>query len=296
MRLVTYERAGGRAAGFLRDDTIVPFDAVEGPRTVREFIVEEKARQEELADRADGFGGELIDVESIRLGPPVDDPGKILCIGLNYRDHAEETGMQAPSSPIVFAKFANSLVGPDDEVVIPPTADQIDYEAELAVVIGTCCARVPTEEAIDHVFGAMAFNDVSARNLQMATGQWTMGKAIDTFAPCGPALVSIDELGDLQNLRVGTKVNGTVVQDGHTGSMIFSIAETISFISSVMTLEPGDVIATGTPAGVGMGRKPPLYLKAEDTVEVSVEKIGTLRNRLAAGAGSEADVARAGAR
>ncbi|HEX4753937.1 MAG TPA: fumarylacetoacetate hydrolase family protein [Solirubrobacterales bacterium] len=295
MRLVTYERAGGLAGGFLRGEEIVPFAALDGPATVREFIGGEPARRDELAARAAGFDGETVAVDSTRLGPPITNPEKILCIGLNYRDHAAETGMDAPSSPIVFAKFANSLIGPADEVVVPPPGAEIDYEAELAVVIGDRCSRLSAEEAIDHVFGAMAFNDVSARNLQMATSQWTMGKAIDTFAPCGPALVSLDEVGDLQDLRVGCSVNGEVVQDGHTSSMIFPIAETIAYISSVMTLEPGDVIATGTPAGVGMGRKPPIELEAGDVVEVEVERIGGLRNKIVAEAAVDATAA-AGAR
>ncbi len=282
MRLVTFERADGLAAGILRGGEIVPLEALGGPDSVREFIALDAAVRDDLADASAEFDGETVGADEVRLGPPVTDPQKILCIGLNYRDHAEETGMAAPDSPIVFAKFANSLVGPADEVVVPPPGGEIDYEAELAVVIGDRCARLSAEEAIDHVFGAMAFNDVSARNLQMSTSQWTMGKAIDTFAPCGPALVSLDEVGDLQDLRVGASVNGEVVQDGHSGSMIFSVAETIAFISSVMTLEPGDIIATGTPAGVGMGRKPPLALKAGDVVEVEVERIGGLRNKIVA--------------
>ena len=282
MRLVTFERADGRAGGFLRGEEIIPFEALGGPDSVRKFIAADPAHRDALADASAEFAGETIAVAEARLGPPVTDPEKILCIGLNYRDHAAETGMDAPTSPIVFAKFANSLVGPTDEVVVPPRGAEIDYEAELAIVIGDRCARLSAEEAIDHVFGAMAFNDVSARNLQMSTSQWTMGKAIDTFAPCGPALVSLDEIGDLQDLRVGASVNGNVVQDGHTASMIFPIAETIAYISSVMTLEPGDVIATGTPAGVGMGRKPPLALAAGDVVEVEVERIGGLRNKIVA--------------
>jgi acylpyruvate hydrolase len=282
MRLVTFERADGLAGGFLRGEEIVPFAALGGPASVRELIASGPARRDELADAAAAYDGETVALGSVRLGPPVADPEKILCIGLNYRDHAEETGMAAPDSPIVFAKFANSLVGPTDEVVVPPPGGEIDYEAELAVVIGDRCARLSAAEAIDHVFGAMAFNDVSARNLQMSTSQWTMGKAIDTFAPCGPALVSLDEIGDLQDLRIGATVNGEVVQDGHSASMIFPVAETIAYISSVMTLEPGDIIATGTPAGVGMGRKPPLALEPGDVVEVQVERIGALRNTIVA--------------
>jgi 2-keto-4-pentenoate hydratase/2-oxohepta-3-ene-1,7-dioic acid hydratase in catechol pathway len=226
---------------------------------------------------------ELIDVAAVQLGPPVDNPEKIICLGLNYRDHAEETGMAIPSSPILFAKFPNSLVGPNDEIVLPDAlGDEVDYEAELAVVFGKPCRDVDESRALDYLAGVMAFNDVSARELQMRTSQWTLGKAIDTFAPCGPALVSLDEIGDVQDLDIVARVNGRTVQSGNTANMIFGIAETIAFLSQLMTFVPGDVIATGTPAGVGMGRRPPLMLHDGDLVEVEIAGVGTLRNMVAA--------------
>jgi 2-keto-4-pentenoate hydratase/2-oxohepta-3-ene-1,7-dioic acid hydratase in catechol pathway len=180
-----------------------------------------------------------------------------------------------------FAKFANSLVGPADRIVPPATTEQVDYEAELAVVIGTPGRNIAAADALGHVAGAMAFNDISARDLQLANNLWTGGKAIDTFAPCGPALVLRDDIGDLQALGVRTRVNGEVVQDGNTASMIFGVAETIAFLSEIMTLEPGDIIATGTPAGVGNSRTPKLFLHPGDVVEVEIEGIGTLRNPVA---------------
>jgi acylpyruvate hydrolase len=217
-------------------------------------------------------------VDELELGPPIPDPQKIICLGLNYRDHAGEAGLQEPSAPMFFAKWANSLIGPAAPIVPPATATKIDYEAELAVVIGRRGRNIPQPTALDHVAGAMAFNDVSARDLQMANPLWTGGKAIDTFAPCGPALVTLDDLGDLNALGLRTRVNGTLVQDGNTASMIFTVAETISFLSQIMTLEVGDIIATGTPAGVGASRTPPLFLDPGDVIEVEVDDIGTLRN------------------
>ncbi len=226
-------------------------------------------------------GGALQQRDGLRFGPPVPDPQKIICLGLNYRDHAEEAGLPEPSAPMFFAKWANSLIGPTDAIVPPTATEKVDYEAELAVVIGKRGRSIKTAQALEYVAGAMAFNDVSARDLQMANPLWTGGKAIDTFGPCGPSLVTIDEIPNLQDLTVRARVNGETVQDGTTASMIFPVAETIAFLSQIMTLEPGDIIATGTPAGVGNARDPQLFLHPGDTVEVEIERIGTLRNRIA---------------
>jgi 2-keto-4-pentenoate hydratase/2-oxohepta-3-ene-1,7-dioic acid hydratase in catechol pathway len=220
--------------------------------------------------------GTLGDLE---LGPPLHDPDKILCLGLNYRDHAEEAGLALPAAPMIFAKFRNCLSGPADTVALPRVSQKIDYEAELAVVIGRRCKDVSAEHALDHVAGAMAFNDVTARDVQHATSQWTAGKALDTFAPCGPALVLRDELPDLQDLKIEARVNGRTVQSASTRLMIFPIAETLAFISSLMTLEPGDIIATGTPAGVGVSHDPQILLRDGDVVEIEIERIGRIVNR-----------------
>jgi acylpyruvate hydrolase len=244
--------------------------------TLRTLEDTARERAPELEER-----GALHRRDEVRLGPPILDPQKIICLGLNYRDHAEEAGLTPPSVPMFFAKFANSLIGPTDAIVPPITTDAVDYEAELAVVIGTHARRVEAEAALGYVAGAMAFNDVSARDLQMANNLWTGGKAIDTFGPCGPALVTLDAIADLQSLAVRTRVNGETVQDGNTASMIFGVAETIAFLSQIMTLEPGDIIATGTPAGVGNSRTPKLFLHAGDLVEVEIEGIGTLSNPVA---------------
>ncbi len=216
-------------------------------------------------------------IEDIQLGPPIPDPDKIICLGLNYRSHAEEAGLAIPIVPILFAKYRNALNGPTSPIILPSMSQEIDYEGELAVVIGKQCKNVTATEALSYVAGYMAFNDVSARDLQFRTGQWLSGKALDTFAPCGPNLV-INEIHNPQALSISTRLNNQILQQGNTRDMIFSVAETISYISQIMTLEPGDIIATGTPEGVGFKRNPPIFLCDGDIVEVEIEGIGTLRN------------------
>lgn len=225
--------------------------------------------------------GALHSTVRLRLGPPIPDPQKIICIGLNYHDHAKEVGATPPDHPIFFAKFANSLAGPADDIVPPRETEKLDYEAELAIVIGRRGRRITASDALEHVAGAMALNDVSARDLQLADQLWTGGKAVDTFAPCGPALVLKSALGDLQDLKVETRVGGRTLQSGTTASMVHKIPDVIAFLSRIMTLEPGDIIATGTPAGVAGSHRPPRFLKSGDIVEVEIVGIGTLRNRVA---------------
>lgn len=215
---------------------------------------------------------------AVRLLPPVARPGKIICIGLNYRDHAIESKMDIPKSPIMFPKFGTSIVGPGDAVEIPIGCEKPDYEAELAVVIGRRAKRVSREDALSHVLGYACFNDVSARDFQFADGQWTRGKAADTFAPIGPFIATRDEIPDPQNLRIRLRLNGQTVQDSSTAQLIFGIAELVSFLSRSMTLEPGDVIPTGTPPGVGFARTPPLWIKPGDRMEVEIDGLGVLEN------------------
>jgi acylpyruvate hydrolase len=293
LRLVSSRESGGLKAGILVDATVVGADEAAqaadldpslGRASIRCLLAagaEQLAALEAAAVQlaAAGRGRPLVEVD---LGPPVPDPDKIVCIGLNYREHAREAGLELPLAPPVFAKFRNSLVGPVDEIVLPRASHDVDYEAELAVVIGAVAKNVPVEHALDYVAGVMVFNDLSARDLQMQTSQWTAGKAIDDFAPCGPALVLLDEVPDLQALAIRAIVNGTVVQDGNTADMIFSVAEIVAFLAQLMTLEPGDIIATGTPAGVGFSRQPPLLLAPGDIVEVEIEGVGALRNPIAA--------------
>lgn len=215
---------------------------------------------------------------SIELGPPVPDPEKIICIGLNYADHASEAGLAQTEVPLFFAKYRNSLTGPTSPILLPRVSRQIDYEGELAVIMGTRCKEVSEQEALRYVAGYTIMNDVSARDLQMRTSQFIAGKTLDTFAPMGPGMALASALPDPQALLLTTRVNGQVVQHASTAIMIFSVASIISFLSSLMTLEPGDIIATGTPSGVGFKRTPPLFLQDGDLVEVEIEGIGQLRN------------------
>ncbi len=278
MRLITYLQGGLPAAGVLLGEEVVPAALLGAPAGVRHMLAELDAQAlRELGERAERSDVQRLALSELRLAAPVPDPEKIVCIGLNYRDHAEETGQEIPQAPMWFAKFQNSLCGSGADIVLPAAhPDYVDYEAELALVIGRRARNVAVEQALAHVAGVMPFNDVSARDLQLQNPLWTSGKAIDTFAPCGPALVTLDEAGDLGNLTLRTHIDGETVQEGTTANLIFGPAELVSWLSRTMTLLPGDVIATGTPAGVGGPRG--LFLRDGNVVEVEIEGIGTLRN------------------
>jgi 2,4-didehydro-3-deoxy-L-rhamnonate hydrolase len=209
---------------------------------------------------------------------PFDPPEKIICVGMNYRDHAAEAGLEVPDNPVLFAKWPNSLVGPGEPIVIPAWVEEVDYEAELGVVIGKRARRVSPEGAFEAVAGYVCVNDVSSRKLQFEDGQWTRAKSLDTFTPVGPRLVPAGEVSDPQQLRIRCLVNGEVLQDSSTAEMVFGVAELVSFISRGITLAPGDLIATGTPAGVGFTRDPPVFLRPGDEVTVEIEGIGALTN------------------
>ena len=269
-------RAGAADAGVLVDAAHVG----DYPTSVRAMLA--SGRFDAFvgdARRALSAGTNVVPFASVLLGPPIPDPEKIICLGLNYSDHAAEAGLALPKAPVLFPKYRNSLSGPTDDIVVPKVAvEALDYEVELAVIIGRRAREVSVGDALSYVAGYSVFDDVSARDLQMQTSQWAPGKAIDTFAPMGPGIVPAAEIGDPQDLMLTTRVNGTQLQHASTKHMIFPIAETLAFITSFMTLEPGDIIATGTPAGVGFARKPPIALHAGDVVEVEIEKIGTLRN------------------
>jgi 2-keto-4-pentenoate hydratase/2-oxohepta-3-ene-1,7-dioic acid hydratase in catechol pathway len=221
-------------------------------------------------------------LSAVQLLAPIPRPGKIMAIGLNYRDHARETGAAIPTKPILFTKFSTSVIGPYDTIHVHPDQTQrVDYEAELGVVIGKPAYRVNRADAPKHVFGYTVINDVSARDIQKGAeygGQWVRGKSLDTFCPMGPAITTADEVGDPQNLSVRAVLNGAVMQDGHTREMIFDVAALIEYLSHNITLEPGDVLATGTPPGVGDARKPPVYLKKGDVIEIEVGNLGKLIN------------------
>jgi acylpyruvate hydrolase len=288
MRLVTYETDGWAVAGILLGEELVDAAVAAraatleiGPPTVRGLLTVLRADGLRRLDLASEELDERIPLDSVRLHAPVPDPEKIVCLGLNYRDHAEEARQELPEHPMWFPKFANSLIGPGESIVLPAAApEKVDYEAELAVVIGRPANRVSEADALSHVAGAMAFNDVSARDLQFLNPLWTTGKAVDTFGPCGPSLVLMDEIDDLQDIALRTRIDGEVVQEGTTADQIFGVAEVVSWLSSTMTLVPGDVIATGTPAGIG-GPKG-LFLQSGQTVEVEAEGLGAVANPIVA--------------
>jgi acylpyruvate hydrolase len=278
MRLVSFHTEHGPAAAIQLGEELVPASALDAPAvTVRGLLEKLDADGlRELAAHAEQ-SSERIALADASLLAPVTDPQKIICLGLNYRDHAEETGQEIPAAPMWFAKFANSLTGSGQDIVLPAAhAEYVDYEAELALVIGRPAKNVPAEDALSHIAGAMPFNDVSARDLQMQNPLWTSGKAIDGFAPCGPALTTLDEIDDLRALALRTRVNGEQLQEGTTANLIFGPAEVLAWLSRTMTLLPGDIIATGTPAGVGVAQG--RFLHDGDTVEVEIDGLGTLVN------------------
>jgi 2-keto-4-pentenoate hydratase/2-oxohepta-3-ene-1,7-dioic acid hydratase in catechol pathway len=278
MRLVSYADHSGPRAGVLIGEDVVPVSSLDAPaQSVRGLLAAlDVSGLAELAQRA-ADASERTALADLRLLAPVPDPEKIICLGLNYRDHAAESGQEIPNAPMWFAKFANSLIGSGQPIVLPAAhPDYVDYEAELAVVIGRAAHEVGAEEALEYVAGAMPFNDVSARDLQLQNPLWTSGKAVDTFAPCGPALVTLDEIEDLHALGLRTRVNGELLQEGNTRELIFGVPETIAWLSRTITLLPGDIIATGTPAGVGASKN--RFLRAGDTVEVELDGLGTVVN------------------
>jgi 2,4-diketo-3-deoxy-L-fuconate hydrolase len=242
----------------------------------------------EAAQRADDKtveqwkkNGKVFTLEDVKLCAPIPRPGKLVCIGLNYRDHAAESNMPIPETPITFSKFSTAIVGPDDPVVIPRGSEKTDYEAELAFVIGRLAKNVTRDKAMSHVFGYCCFNDVSERGFQFADQQWQRGKSCDSFAPMGPFVATSDEIPNPHNLGIKLRLNGEMLQNSRTEQLIFGIPQLIEFLSRSISLEPGDVIATGTPPGVGFARKPPIFLKPGDRMEVEIDGLGTLSNPVA---------------
>src|SRR6185503_2121518 len=242
-------------------------------RATAESIVRDDKALAEAKDK-----GWLVPSSDAYWFAPVPRPGKLICIGLNYKDHAAESKMAIPEKPVVFSKFSTSVIAPGEPVVLPPQSKQVDYEAELAVVIGRRAKNVSADRAYDYVLGYTALNDVSARDFQFADGQWQRGKSCDTFAPMGQTIVTADQITDPQKLSIKLTLNGQTMQDSNTDQMIFGVTRLIEFLSETITLEPGDVIATGTPAGVGFARNPPVFLKAGDDMQVLIEGMGGLGN------------------
>lgn len=285
MRLITFAHAGqdrlGALASYNGAERVYDLNQLEPrlPPDMLAFLAGGQdalalAREAVAAARAD----QGLDPAAVQIKAPILRPGKIICIGQNYLAHAQESNAGAPPFPIIFAKFANSVIGPGETIVVPNVIAQPDYEGELAVVIGRRGRNISEESALDYVAGYMPLHDVSARDWQMRTSQWVIGKTPDTFCPMGPAIVTADEIPDVQNLALRTIIGGEVLQEGHTSLMIFSVAHLIADMSQVMTLEPGDIIATGTPAGIGAARTPPRWLRTGDVVRIEIDGIGVLEN------------------
>lgn len=284
MKIVSYRIGDEVDYGIVLDDKLVRRNAlcVKLPDNIIDFIAE-RTFVDVLKKDLQKFQVYAEPLDKFRLLPPIPNPGKIICLGLNYIDHAEEQGVKPPAEPIIFFKPRTSLTGPYDDIVYPKIVKQLDYEGELVVIIGKRGKNIREEDAMDYVFGYTIMNDVSARDIQFGDKQWTRGKSFDTFAPCGPWIVTKDEIPDPHRLKILTKVNNELRQNSSTANMVFKIPRIVSSMSMVMTLEPGDMISTGTPAGVGYFMKPePKLLSVGDVVEVSIESIGTIRNRVVA--------------
>jgi 2-keto-4-pentenoate hydratase/2-oxohepta-3-ene-1,7-dioic acid hydratase in catechol pathway len=279
MRLVTYRTTSEERAGVQTADGVV--DAAEVLGTDRIGVSELIAanRLEELAESL--TAAEVEPATVLRLLPPVPDPDKIICIGLNYRSHAAEAGIDPPAEPTFFAKFRNALTPADATVPLPEATEKVDYEAEVAFVVGRRCSRVEPAEALEAVAGYMLLNDLSARDLQFATPQWMPGKVFDGSAPCGPALVTPDEAGPPDEIEFRLDLNGERMQEASTSDLIFSVAELIARLSRWMTLEPGDIVSTGTPSGVGSVRQPRVWLKPGDEIVIASPTLGELRTTIA---------------
>jgi 2-keto-4-pentenoate hydratase/2-oxohepta-3-ene-1,7-dioic acid hydratase in catechol pathway len=284
MRLVSYKALGEVRIGVVRGHEYVDLHDADPslPRTMTDLLAGGPpmlARAAGATERAPGIAP-----GNVKLLAPVPAPQKVICVGLNYADHARETGKELPTEPIIFSKFATAVAAHGDAIVLPRLSRQVDYEAELVAVIGRAGRHILRQEALEHVAGYCCGHDVSARDWQLRKpgGQWLLGKSFDGFAPFGPDLVTADEVGDTGNLRIQLRINGNTMQDSTTAQLIFPIAELVAYVSGVCTLAPGDVIFTGTPPGVGAARKPPVFLKPGDSVEVEIERVGILRNSVVA--------------
>ena len=282
MRLIRFGEPGRERPGVLLSDGRRVDASAFGEDWDERFLGGDGLARLERWLAADGAGAPTV-ADDVRLGPPIARPGKIVCIGLNFRDHAAETGAALPKEPVVFLKATSALAGPDDDVVIPRGSAKTDWEVELAIVIGKRASYVSEDAAMEHVAGYALHNDYSEREFQLERGgQWDKGKGCDTFAPLGPFLATRDEIADPHALRMWLTVNGERKQDGTTADMVFGVPQVVSYVSQFMSLLPGDVISTGTPAGVGLGQKPPVFLQDGDVVELGIDGLGSARQRLRA--------------
>lgn len=282
MRLATIETWAGPRAALLVGEYLLDIHATEAnlPANVRQLLEGGPEVLQAVAALADRPNATKVAVAKARFHAPVADPRKIICVGLNYKDHAAESGAPIPKDPVLFSKYATALIGHGEAIVLPRVSQEVDYEAEFVIVVGKKGRHLTPANALDHVAGYTVGHDVSARDWQLKKDgkQWMVGKTFDTFAPAGPYLVTRDEVPDPQSLAISLKLNGQVMQNSNTKQMIFSVVELMVYLSQVFTVEPGDLIYTGTPPGVGLARKPPVFLKDGDVAEVEIEGLGVLRN------------------
>lgn len=280
MRLVSFGEPGHEQAGVLWEEQVIPLVALDSSWAGSLKSLLARLRPQKIRERLTAADVQGIPLSEVRLRPPVPDAGKVICVGLNYVDHAEEQDKTLPETPLLFAKASTALTGPRDDVVIPQGITHVDYEAELACVIGKGGRNIPQEQALDHVAGYMILNDVSARKLQKSERQWFRAKSIDTFAPCGPALITADEIQDPFALDISLELNGEVRQSSNTRNLHFRVDYLLAYLSRTMTLEPGDILSTGTPGGVGVYSDPPVFLKDGDEMVTRIQGLGELRNRV----------------
>ncbi len=278
MQYVTFERNGSAEPGVITGGNVIGLKAAGFPTLLSIIEGGLQARRQVENWLAKPPAGAAVPIVDAHLLAPIPHPPKIVCVGLNYRDHAIESKMEIPKVPTIFAKFATAVIGPGDAIVLPKLSAKPDYEAELAFVIGKGGRYISKDRWQEHVFGYTNLNDVSARDYQMATTQWMMGKTFDTFAPFGPAIVTADEIADPHALDIQMIINGEVLQSSNTSQLIFRIPELIEYLSSVFTLQPGDIVSTGTPSGVGFSRTPPRWLRAGDECVVKISGLGELSN------------------
>jgi 2-keto-4-pentenoate hydratase/2-oxohepta-3-ene-1,7-dioic acid hydratase in catechol pathway len=287
MRLATIQTPAGPRAAVVRVNAYVDLHATDPalPASVRQLLEAGPAALKAAGEAAAKAGAVQYRADQVKLLPPIPDPHKIVCLGLNYRDHAMETGAPIPKEPVLFSKYATALIGADEPIVLPSVSQEVDYEAELVIVVGKRGRHIKAEEAMGYVAGYTIGHDVSARDWQLKKDQrqWMVGKTFDTFAPTGPFLVTADEVRDPHALTIRLRLNGQTMQDSNTRQMIFPVGTVLAYLSQVFTLEPGDLVFTGTPPGVGIARKPPVYLKGGDVVEVEIEGLGVLRNPVVQG-------------
>lgn len=280
MKLVTYQSEDGPRVAGVRDDGLVDLNGADPsvPACMKALLLQGSEGLQRAAASLET--GPVVPIESVALLAPIPSPEKIICVGLNYADHAKESGAQPPDVPVLFNKFPSAVIANGQPIVLPAASSEVDYEAELVVVIGRGGRHIPRQKALEHVAGYCPGNDVSARDWQLRKPgrQWLLGKSFDTFAPFGPALVTADEIANPGDLRIQLRLNGRVMQDSTTAQLIFPVEELIEYVSTVCTLSAGDVIFTGTPSGVGFARKPPVYLQPGDTIEVEIEGLGVLCN------------------